>query len=144
MDTDTELRANKHLIRKFIEEIFVRRDPAAIDGLVSDDFESHTWPSNGDGKASLREATTRMSTALDDVSFSVEDLIAEGDRVVARVKASATPVGKFMGMPPSGRSYEVDEMHIFRLAADGKVAEHWHQMDTMSLMKQLKGDGQDG
>ena len=140
MDTDTALRSNKHLIRRFIDEIFVRRDSDAVDELVADDFESHSWPSSGEGgKASLRDATKRMTKALDDVRFSVEDLIAEGDRVVARVKASARPVAAFMGISPSGRGYEIEEIHIFRVA-DGKVVEHWHQMDSMSLLKQLKGD----
>jgi predicted ester cyclase len=79
-----------------------------------------------------------MATALDDVSFTIEDLIAEGDRVAARLMASARPVEEFMGIAASGRGYEIGEIHIFRIA-DGKVAEHWHQLDAMSMMKQLKG-----
>jgi steroid delta-isomerase-like uncharacterized protein len=141
MDNQNEIGENKDLVRRFVEEVFVRRDPAAVEDLVADDFQSHTWPSAGDAKASLRDATARMADALDDVSFSVEDLIAEDDRVVARLTASAKPVAEFIGMPPSGHGYEIDEIHIFRIA-NGRIAEHWHQMDAMSLMKQLKGDGQ--
>jgi predicted ester cyclase len=45
-----------------------------------------------------------------------------------------------MGMPPSGRSYEIGEIHIFRLR-DSHIVEHWHEFDAMGMMKQLKGDG---
>jgi steroid delta-isomerase-like uncharacterized protein len=131
--------ANKSLVKRFVAEVFETRDAAAVDRLVADDFESHTWPSQGDGKASLRGAADRLAKDLDEVKFNVDDLIAEDDRVVARLTASAKPVGEFMGMPPTGRSYTVDEIHIFRIA-DGKIAEHWLQMDSMGMMKQLKGD----
>jgi predicted ester cyclase len=80
-----------------------------------------------------------MSSALSDIKFTIDDLIAEGDRVVARLTAGARQTGEFMGLPPSGKSYEVGEIHIFRLT-DGKIAEHWLEMDAMGLMQQLKGD----
>jgi predicted ester cyclase len=56
--------------------------------------------------------------------------------VAVRLTTAATQVGSFMGMPPSGKRYEIGEIHLFRLR-DGKVVEHWHQMDQMGLMKQL-------
>jgi len=126
-------------VRRFVDEVFVRLNAGAVDELVADDFESHSWPSNGNSKTALKAATTRMSDSLSDIRFDVEDLIAEGDRVVARLTASATQTGDFMGMPASNRRYEIGEIHIFRLDG-GKIAEHWHEMDAMGLMKQLKGD----
>ena len=53
-----------------------------------------------------------------------------------RLTSSATPTGDFMGVPATGRSYTIGEIHWFRLA-DGKIAEHWHQHDALGLMKQL-------
>ena len=68
--------------------------------------------------------------------FIVEDMVAEEDRVAVRVTAQATQVGSFMGVPPSGKSYSIGEIHIFRIR-DGKVAEHWHQYDQAGMMRQL-------
>ena len=131
--------ANKAVVTEFIERVWEQLDPDAVDDLVADDFESHAWPTNGDGKGFLKQTTERMAKTLADIDFTVDDLIAEDDKVVARVRSSARQVGEFMGMPPSGRTYEIGEIHIFRLR-DGKLVEHWDQIDTMGLMKQLKGD----
>jgi steroid delta-isomerase-like uncharacterized protein len=125
---------NKELIRRFVQEIFVEGREESVDELVAEDFNSHTF--TGTGRANLKATMQRVHAALDDVGFAIDDLIAEGDRVVARLTASATQIGEFMGLQPSGRSYSVEEIHIFRLR-DGRVAEHWHQMDTLGLMKQL-------
>jgi steroid delta-isomerase-like uncharacterized protein len=135
------MKSNKEVVRQFIDRVFVQLDPTAVDELVADDFTSHSYPNTPDGKTFLRDSTQRMGKALDDISFRVEDLIAEGDRVAARVTSSARQTGEFMGMPPSNRRYEIGEIHIFRLR-DGKVAEHWHELDAMGLMKQLKGDAE--
>jgi len=132
-------KENKEIVRRFVDEVFIRLNVAAVDELVADEFQSHSWPSDGNGKSSLKAATARMGDSLSDIQFKVEDLIAEGDRVVARITASARQTGEFMGMPASNRSYEIGEIHIFRLS-DGQIAEHWHEMDAMGLMRQLKGD----
>ena len=131
--------SNKAIVRRFVEEIFTRGNPAAVDELVAEDFVPHTWPSTGDGRADLKAAIERVRAGLADVDFTIEDLIAEDDRVVVRLTSGARQVGEFMGMPPSGRSYRIDEIHIFRLR-DGQVVEHWHQMDGMGLMRQLSGE----
>ena len=135
MSTET----NKQIVRSFIERVYAQLDPQAVDELVDDNFESHSFPSEGDGKAYLRDSTQRMAKALDQISFKIDDLIAEDDRVVARVTASARQIGEFMGMPASNRSYEIGEIHIFRLR-DGLIVEHWHEFDAMGMMKQLKGE----
>ena len=63
-------------------------------------------------------------------------MFGEGDQVAVRLRSSATQSGEFMGMPASGRSYDVEEIHVFRLT-NGRIAEHWHQLDAMGMMKQL-------
>ena len=128
---------NKALVRRFVDEIFVHGDKAAVDELVADDFVAHTWPSaSGNAKQDLKGAIDRVGKGLADVEFTVDDLIAEGDRVAVRLTSAATQVGTFMSLPPSGKRYSIEEIHWFRLR-DGKVVEHWHQMDQMGLMKQL-------
>ena len=127
---------NKALVRRFIQEIFVEGRFATGDELLADDFVGHTWPSTGDGKADLKRAIERTSSALSDAVFEIEDMIGEGDRVAVRLTASAKQVGTFMGIPPSGRSYSIGEIHIFRIR-NGKVTDHWHQFDSAGMMRQL-------
>jgi steroid delta-isomerase-like uncharacterized protein len=127
---------NKAIVRRFVDEIFVQGRKDTVDELLADDFVAHTWPSTGHPKDDLKAAIDRTSGGLADPAFTIDDLIAEGDRVAARLTTSATQVGPFMGMPASGKRYEIGEIHIFRLR-DGKVVEHWHQLDQMGMMKQL-------
>jgi steroid delta-isomerase-like uncharacterized protein len=127
---------NKALVRRFIDEIFVQGRSEAVDELLADDFVGHTWPSTGHPKDDLKAAIGRTSKALASPRFTIDDMIAEGDRVAVRLTAQATQVGEFMRMPPSGKTYSIGEIHIFRVNA-GKVTEHWHQFDQMGMMTQL-------
>jgi steroid delta-isomerase-like uncharacterized protein len=127
---------NKALVRRFVDEIFVRGSFEAVDELLADDFVGHTWPSTGDGKADLKRAIERVSTGLADATFTIEDMIAEDDRVAVRLTASARQIGPFLGMPGSGRTYTIGEIHIFRIR-DQRVVEHWHQFDALGMMRQL-------
>jgi steroid delta-isomerase-like uncharacterized protein len=127
---------NKALVRRFVDEIFVKGSFDAVDQLLADDFVGHTWPSTGDGKADLKSAIERVSQGLTDSTFTIEDMIAEDDRVAVRLTASARHTGDFMGMPASGKTYSIGEIHIFRIS-DGKVVDHWHQFDSMGMMRQL-------
>ncbi len=130
------LEKNKALVRRFIDEIFVQGRPEAVDELLADDFVSHTWQSTGDGKGDLKRAIDRLANVLADGHFTIDDVIAEGDRVAVRVTARATQVGEFMGLPPSGKTYSIGEIHIFRIR-DGKMIEHWHYYDQLGMMRQL-------
>jgi steroid delta-isomerase-like uncharacterized protein len=132
--SDTE--ENKALVRRFVDEIFVKGNVAAVDELLADDFVGHTWPGPADGKTNLKQAIERVSAGLTDARFTIDDMIAEGDQVAARLTASARHTGDFMGMPGSGRRYEIGEIHIFRIR-DGKFVEHWHQFDSIGMMRQL-------
>ena len=130
------LEENKAVVRRFVDEIFVGGSEAAVDELVAEDFVGHTWPSSGDPRGDLKRAMERVAAGLADPAFTIEDMIAEGDRVAVRLTASATQVGPFMGLPPSGRRYTIGEIHVFRVR-DGLVVEHWHQFDQLGLMRQL-------
>ncbi len=128
---------NKAIVRRFVDEVFIQGRKDSVDELLADDFVAHTWPSTtGDPKADLKAAIDRVGKGLADPEFTVDDLIGEGDQVAARLTTAATQVGPFMGMPPSGKRYTIEEIHWFRLR-DGKVVEHWHQMDQVGMMRQL-------
>jgi steroid delta-isomerase-like uncharacterized protein len=126
---------NKALVRQFIERVFERGEIAAVDELVADDFVPHTYPGTTD-REGLKRAMERVSQGLADARFTIEDVIAEGDLVAVRLTSGATQVGEFMGMRPTGKRYEIEEIHIFRVA-DGRISEHWHQFDQLGMMRQL-------
>jgi steroid delta-isomerase-like uncharacterized protein len=126
---------NKALVLRFITEVFEQGRTDAVDELCAEDFIGHTW-GNAD-REGLKATMARVATALADAHFQIDDMIAEDDRVAVRVTATARQVGEFMGLPASGRSYTIGEIHIFRLR-DGKVTEHWHEFDRTGLIKQLK------
>ena len=116
--------------------MFVHGSHAAVEELVARDATLHGVPGTGDAWVNLRAAIERTSAGLADVEMVVQDLIAEGDLVAARITSSATQVGPFMGLPPTGRRYTIGELHLFRLR-DDRIVEHWHQLDAMGLMRQL-------
>jgi steroid delta-isomerase-like uncharacterized protein len=135
MSDDTAAQ-HKALVRRFIHEVFEQGRTESVDELLTPDFVGHTWGPSGAGPGGLKSAIARLADALADARFTIEDEIAEGDRVAVRVTASARQVGEFMGAPASGRSYEIGEIHIFRLR-DGRIAEHWHQFDRLGMLQQL-------
>jgi len=129
---------NKAVVRRFIDEIFLGGNFDSVDELLTEDFTPHTWGSMQPGRDGLKEAIQRVQSGISDERMQIDDIIAEGDRVAVRLTSSATHTGDFMGMPASGKRYEIGEIHIFRLE-EGRVAEHWHQADFMGMMKQLGG-----
>jgi steroid delta-isomerase-like uncharacterized protein len=88
------------------------------------------------GRDGLKQAIERVSQGLEDARMTIDDMIAEGNEVAVRLTSSATQSGPFMGLPPSGKRYEIQEIHWFRLR-DGQIAEHWHQADFLGMLRQL-------
>jgi steroid delta-isomerase-like uncharacterized protein len=136
MSTD----GNKRIVNRFINEVLAAGRVETIDELVAPDFVSHTWDMTEAGRDKLKSTTPQMHSRLTDVDMRVDDLVAEDDRVVARMTSSATPTGDFMGAPAAGKRYTIGEIHWFRLQ-DGQIVEHWHQMDGLGLQRQLSADG---
>jgi steroid delta-isomerase-like uncharacterized protein len=134
---DPAVEANKAVVRRFIEEIFGHQDLDAVDELAADDFRPHTWGPTSRGRAALRDTMHRAGAGVTGARFEIHDVIAEGDRVAVRLTSTGRHTGTFMGMPPTGKRYSIDEIHIFRLR-DGQVTDHWHAFDKAELMEQLK------
>lgn len=127
---------NKAVVRHFIEEVFVKGKVAAVDELAAVDFVPHSWASVKPGIDNLKQAVTRVSSGLSDVRMTIEDMIAEGDKVAVRLTAHAVHKGDFMGMPATGKSYTISEIHIVRVF-DGNVVEHWRDADMLGMLQQL-------
>jgi predicted ester cyclase len=134
-----QLERNKDVARAVIERIFMQQEDAAIDELIATDFQPHTFGPMPPGREGLRAGMQRAGSGLSDVRFTIDDMIAGGDRVAVRLTTGARQTGKFMGLEPTGKRYSIEEIHIFRFR-DGQVIEHWHEFDKMSLMSQLRGE----
>jgi steroid delta-isomerase-like uncharacterized protein len=130
------LEANKALVRRFIDEIFVQGSIDAVDELVTEDFIGHASETDDPGPEALKAAIRRVSTGLAESTMTIHDVIAEADRIAVRLTSHAVQVGEFMGLAPSGRAFTIGEIHIFRIR-DGKVAEHWHEADFVGMLRQL-------
>jgi steroid delta-isomerase-like uncharacterized protein len=113
-------------------------DIAGFGDLVADDFVEHQ---GGPGLPPTKEGTLEffriLLAAFPDMHMSVEDLIAGGDKTVARVTVTGTHKGEFMGVPPTGTRVDVQLIDIMRFDDAGLVSEHWGVADMLSLMQQL-------
>lgn len=130
---------NKQLIRRYFEAIDAAceaGDAGIIDQFLAPDFvERNPFP----GMEPTREGWKK--TFMEFVAGApgyhvVEDLVAEGDKVVGRITAYGTHKGLLFGVPATGKDIQVTGIAIWRVA-DGKIAEHWHQTDGLGLMQQL-------
>ncbi len=115
-------------------------DIAGFGDLVAEDFVEHQRP-GGPGIPATKEGTLEffriLLAAFPDWRMTVEDLIASGDKTVARVKVTGTHKGEFMGVPPAGTRVDVQLIDIMRFDGAGLVCEHWGVADMLSLMQQL-------
>lgn len=124
---------NKRLAYSWVEALS-RHDAEGVLAAVTDDFVNHH--STLQGRDGLREELAYWYAAFPDLSVTVEDLIAEGDRVVARVASKATHGGDFMGTPPTHRQINVEEIDIFRIE-NGRIAEIWPMPDIATVLVQI-------
>jgi steroid delta-isomerase-like uncharacterized protein len=112
-----------------------------IDGfgeLIADDLIEHEeTPGIAPTKEGVLEFFRIYRAAFPDLRFEPEDYIASGDKVVARVRATGTNSGDFMGMPATGKRMSIDLIDIIRFGDDGLAHEHWGVADVMAMMQQL-------
>ncbi|WP_380680232.1 ester cyclase [Salinigranum sp. GCM10025319] len=128
---------NKRIARRYPEEVATGRNVDLIDELETEDFVEHgPFGQETRGPNADKERMREFLAAFPDFEATVEDVIAEGDTVAMRVRLRGTHEGEFMGIEPTGRSFEVQNM-VFTRIRDGKVAERWIQPDTFALMQQL-------
>jgi len=129
---------NKALFRRLMEEVFDRGNISLIDELFAPDFVEHEElpPGIAAGSEGVKQLSTMFRSAFPDFKATIDDIIAEGDKVVVRGTWSGTHKGEFMGIAPTGKRVSFGVIDIVRIEG-GKFVEHWGQMDNMGLMQQL-------
>ena len=136
--TDQLAAANKALLRRFYKEVYVDWNMALVDAVVSPHFTSHDWPDNGaTGPRAFRQYYAAIRAAVPNARYEVDDLIAEGDRVVVRWTMRGTHEGSFGGIAPSGRTIALKGIAIYRVE-EGTLMERWVVSDLHGLLEDIR------
>ncbi|HKZ86047.1 MAG TPA: ester cyclase [Anaerolineae bacterium] len=127
---------NKGIVRRY-QDALNRNDLDALDEVVAADIRMPDilpgFPQGIEGAKQIQRLTV---AGVPDWRVTIVDLIAEGDRVAARITMTGTQTGEFFGIPPSGRTFRITGIYIARIA-NGKIVEHRGVEDALGLMRQL-------
>jgi steroid delta-isomerase-like uncharacterized protein len=130
------IAANKAAVRRYYEDVLNAGDVSALQELAVAQYDEHDpLPGQTTGREGLQQRVRMLRDAFH-AHFTIEDLIAENDKVVARWTSRGTHVAEFLGIPPTGKPYTIAGIDNHRLV-DGKLAEHWHVVDQLSQLRQL-------
>ena len=136
-DAEATNNANKEVVSRFIEEFKNKANHGIVDELMSPDFVHHlTDPRLPAGRDGIKALGQVIVGGFPDVHASVQELLADGDKVIERTQTSATHTGEFNGIPATGRQVGWTEIHIYRLE-NGKIVEQWSEIDLLGLLVQL-------
>jgi steroid delta-isomerase-like uncharacterized protein len=129
---------NKVLVRRGVEKVWNGGDPEVADEIVASDFIVHAKQPENEirGRDGIKAHFKVLRSAFPDLHFTIEDHIAEGDRVVTRWSAVGTHRGYFQGIPPTGKQVELTGIDIDRIVGD-KIVECWMSQDELGLLQQL-------
>lgn len=134
---NTPVASNAAIARRIIEEVIDTGDLALADQLVAVDYrEGSAFPGLSPGREGLKQWIRMARAAFPDWRHTIEDIIAEEDRVVVRTIARGTHWGEFMGLLPTGKQVTQPGIDIMRIGA-GQMVEHWGQYDWLGLLQQL-------
>ena len=138
MIVDRTLELNKATVRRWSEELWGRGNLAVADEIVAPDYVRHDPgdPFPARGPEDVKRLVSMLRAMLPDLRIEVEDMIAEGDKVVSRYTGVATDTVGFMGRPPTGKAIRAAAIQIFRLAG-GKIVESWAVRDDLGTLRQL-------
>ena len=130
--------ANKKLIRRFYKEVYGDWSMAMVDEVLSPRFMSHDWPEDGPrGRRGFEVFYSAIRAALPDARYEVDDMVAEGDKVVVRWRLLGTHQGDFRGIVPTGQSIALKGIAIYRVEG-GQLMERWVVTDLHGLLEEMR------
>jgi steroid delta-isomerase-like uncharacterized protein len=129
---------NKALVRRFFEEVWNKGNMSVIDEIIDSDFVQHdpTDPEEMRGPEGVRQFVQTNRSAFPDFRITVEDQVAEGDKVVNRFRISGTHQGELEGIAPTGNRVDITGISIDRIEGD-KYVETWVNYDALGMMQQI-------
>jgi predicted ester cyclase len=133
----TQAEHNKAIVRRY-RETHNQNNLAALDAIVAADLIAHNLlPGVPPGLEGGKLVHSGVVALFPDIQTATDDLIAEGDKVVERWTMRGTHTGgEFLGVAPSGKSFTMTGISIYRIA-NGKIVEHWANQDDLGLQQQL-------
>ncbi len=128
----------KALMGRIYEEVFTNGNVDLIDELMHENFVEHEEvpPGIPPGRETPRTMTVMMRNAFPDFRVEVHEMLQDGNKVIARARFTGTHHGEFMGLPPTGKAFDINVIDIIEFEGDKAVA-HWGLMDTAKMMQQL-------
>jgi steroid delta-isomerase-like uncharacterized protein len=132
MSTET----NKAIVRRYLEQVINEQRYDFADEFLIDTVEFHGVGPSLVGQKAVAEFYAMFGAALPDWHMTIDDMVAEGDKVVVRWTATGTHQGELRGIPATGKPYTQIAIAIYRLT-NGRIVEGWLQTDMLSMMQQL-------
>ena len=133
--------ANKEKARRLVEEAFGQGKVELVEDILDPDFVCYD-PNSESGEIRgadvIKQEIAYFRNAVPDLTYTVDDQVAEGDKVVTRYTASGTHEGEFFGVAPTGNRIEMRGIQIDRFDGSGKMVEEWPQYDLLGAMKQMR------
>lgn len=138
MESTSSIEQNKATARRWSEELWSNGNLAVADEIVAANYVRHDpgAPFPAIGPADVKQMVCMLRSMLPDLRIEIEDVIADGDKVVLRYTGIATDTVGYLGRPPTGKHIRAAAMQIFRFA-EGKIAESWAVRDDFGTMRQL-------
>lgn len=129
---------NKAIMQRYFEEAWNKGNLSVLDEIVSPDYVNHNPPVPGlpPGPEGLKPVFQAGRAAFPDLHYTIEEQIADGDKVVTRWTSRGTHRGELMGIPATGKQVNITGIHIARIVG-GKIVEHWRQSDDLGMLQQL-------
>ncbi|MGB3715747.1 MAG: ester cyclase [Candidatus Promineifilaceae bacterium] len=131
MSTDT----NKAIVRRYVEQVVGKGHADLVGEFLVESIELH-GTGLAPGLAAVEQWVAMTAAAFPDRHLTIDDVVAEGDRVVVRTTLNGTHQGEIQGIPATGKPVTQPSISIFRLA-NGKIVEGWFAADNLSMMQQL-------
>jgi steroid delta-isomerase-like uncharacterized protein len=128
---------NRAIAHRFIMEAWSEGNLEALDSIAGPQITDHNpAPGQGPHAGGIKQTIRFVRAAFPDWRYTIEDTVAEGDRVAVRWTARGTHQGEFMGIPPTGKQSTLTGINIFRIE-DGRIGEYWHNFDMLGWLQQL-------
>ena len=127
---------NKALARRFFEEVHSKGNLAVVDEIFATDFVFHAAREDVRSSEGVKQRISAYRTGFPDLRATIEDQIAEADKVVTRVTWHGTHNGDFRGTAPTNKQVQWSGVVIFRIAG-GKIMERWGNLDRLGIMEQI-------
>jgi steroid delta-isomerase-like uncharacterized protein len=127
---------SKALVRRQFEEGFNQNNTSVFDEVIAPNYVNYDYPAPAPGREGYKQVVSAYRAAFPDMRVTLEEEIAEGDKVVTRGYFTGTHQGELMGIPPTGKQIHVKYIDIWRVE-NGQLVENWVQMDMLGMLQQL-------